>query len=104
MCVLVINLNTFCFVQLIGTYAPKVFTTPIDAYSTFITLLIVLLVTSIKEAVEDVERARSDRDENKSQVTVVIFDRDGVEVEHVIDRSKVSLLSDVIKKLSPPRI
>jgi hypothetical protein len=35
-----------------------VFTTPIDAYSTIVTLVIVLMVTSIKEAVEDVERAR----------------------------------------------
>ena len=76
--------------QLIGTYAPKVFTTPIDAYSTIITLMIVLLVTSIKEAVEDVERAKSDRDENTSQATVVTFDRDGREVEHVIERSKVT--------------
>lgn len=70
------------------------FTTPIDAYSTIITLLIVLLVTSIKEAVEDVERAKSDRDENLSQATVVTFDRDGVEVEHVVDRCKVSFTSN----------
>jgi hypothetical protein len=73
-----------------------VFTTPIDAYSTIITLLIVLLVTSIKEAVEDVERAKSDRDENLSQATVVTFDRDGVEVEHVVDRCKVSFHEQLI--------
>ena len=48
------------------------------------------MVTSVKEAVEDIERAKSDRDENTSQATVVTFDRDGREVEHVIERSKVT--------------
>ena len=37
--------------------------------------------------------SRSDRDENTSKATVVTFDRDGREVEHVIERSKVASLS-----------
>ena len=33
---------------------------------------------------------RSDREENTSKATVITFDRDGVEMEHVIERSEVS--------------
>lgn len=77
-----------CF-QLIGTYATFLFTSPLQPFSTVLALIFVLMVTSIKEAVEDIERARSDRDENTSKATVVTFDRDGREVEHVIERSEV---------------
>ena len=69
------------------------YTSPLNPFSTVLALVFVLMVTSIKEAVEDIERARSDRDENKSKATVVTFDADGREVEHIIDRAKVSSIS-----------
>jgi hypothetical protein len=43
---------------LIGTYATFLFTSPLAAFSTVLALIFVLMVTCIKEAVEDVERAR----------------------------------------------
>ena len=44
--------------QLIGTYATFLYTSPLDGFSTVLALIFVLMVTSIKEAVEDIERAR----------------------------------------------
>lgn len=45
--------------MLIGTYAPYIFATPLDPFSTVVTLIFVLMVTSVKEGLEDLERARS---------------------------------------------
>ena len=42
--------------QLIGTYAPELYSTPLDAWSTVATLIVVLMITCIKEGLEDIQR------------------------------------------------
>jgi hypothetical protein len=46
------------------------------------------MVTSVKEGLEDLERARSDKDENLSKAIVVHFEN-GALVERVIMRQDV---------------
>lgn len=54
-----LNVLIYCLVaQLIGTYAPTIFATPLEPFSTVMTLIFVLMVTSVKEGMEDLERAR----------------------------------------------
>lgn len=43
----------------IGTYAPSVFQSPLEPFSTLGTLIFVLLVTSLKEGYEDYKRKMS---------------------------------------------
>ena len=59
--------------MILGTYAPFLFVSPLDPFSTIATLLIILLITSFKEGYEDLLRKRSDEYENKRPVTVVSF-------------------------------
>lgn len=82
--------------QLIGTYATEVFTSPLDPYSTIVTLVFVLLVTSLKEGVEDLGRARSDDYENNRKVTVITFGPNGEEVA-AVKKSKHVNPGDIIK-------
>ncbi len=58
---------------MVGTYATYLFLTPLDPYSTVFTLIFVLMVTSIKEGSEDLQRARSDKFENYREVCHFIF-------------------------------
>mmetsp|Transcript_4746 Transcript_4746/g.4793 ORF Transcript_4746/g.4793 Transcript_4746/m.4793 type:complete len:1124 (-) Transcript_4746:25-3396(-) len=81
--------------MLIGTYAQEVFSSPLDPFSTVITLIFVLMVTSVKEGMEDLERARSDKDENLSKATIVTFEN-GKEVERVIRRQDIQA-GDIVK-------
>ena len=60
------------------------------------TLVFVLMVTSIKEGVEDLGRARSDRDENNRKVTVVTFSETGEAIETVKETHYVKA-GDIIK-------
>ena len=46
--------------MLIGTYATAYFVSPLNPYSTLATLTFVLMVTSLKEGYEDVQRYRAD--------------------------------------------
>lgn len=79
----------------IGTYATYLFQTPLDPYSTVVTLIFVLLVTCIKEGMEDLARARSDKEENCRKVTVVRFDT-GIAIEHVIENQQIKA-GDIVK-------
>ncbi len=74
------------------------FITPLDPYSTLGTLLIVLLVTSFKEGYEDLQRARSDNEENNREVIVVTF-VDGKAVE-TKKQSKEVILTIIIHFLN----
>lgn len=82
--------------QLIGEYAPTLFQTPLNPYSTVVTLLFVLLVTSVKEGLEDVQRAKSDNYENTKEVTIVTFLEDGT-VKETITQSQYVSPGDIIK-------
>jgi len=82
--------------MLIGEYAPTLWQTPLDPYSTVVTLLFVLLVTSIKEGMEDLQRAKSDRFENNKEVTVISFSDDGSIKETVVQSQFISP-GDIIK-------
>ena len=82
--------------QLIGTYATYLFISPLNPFSTIATLVVVLLVTSIKEGLEDLARARSDREENTRLVTVCRFFEDGSSLE-TQKESRLIQAGDVIK-------
>jgi hypothetical protein len=65
-----------CFLvcaQLIGTYAPNVYQSPIEPWSTLVTLIIVMSITSVINGLEDIQRAKSDRQENTAEVIVCHF-------------------------------
>ena len=83
-----------------GTYDHSIFTTPIEAASTVATLCIVMMVTSIKEGMEDLDRAKSDRAENIRQVTVVTFTEDGTVVETIKETQEVINILRVFQLLS----
>jgi len=82
--------------MLIGTYAPTLYQTPLDAWSTVSTLVIVLMITSIKEGLEDIQRYKSDTTDNVAQVTVVTFDENGKLVEKRIEKQYIQS-GDIIK-------
>jgi phospholipid-transporting ATPase len=82
--------------MLVGTYATYIFTTPLEPFSTVMTLIFVLMVTSVKEGLEDLDRAKSDQDENKRKVTVCTFDSTGLEVEHVVETQYIRS-GDIVK-------
>lgn len=82
--------------QLIGTYATSLFTTPLDPYSTVGTLLVVLLITSLKELGEDLQRNKSDNFENTRMVKIVTFDSAGHPVE-TEKQSKYVCPGDIVK-------
>lgn len=67
--------------------------TPLDAWSTVATLVFVLLVTSIKEGYEDVQRAKSDSEDNNKKETVIVFDSNGLKREVPKKRKDVSDVS-----------
>ena len=61
---------------MIGTYMKQLYESPLNPYTTLGTLVFVLLVTSIKEGIEDLARARQDKIENMREVEIVTFDGD----------------------------
>ena len=81
--------------MLIGNYAPQVFTTPLDPYSTIVTFVIVLGVTCVKEGIEDMERYKSDKFENEKIVKVCTFEN-GQYVEKGIETQFIKG-GDIIK-------
>ena len=60
--------------MLIGKYAPEIFQTPLDPFSTIVTFIFVLGVTCIKEGNEDYKRAQNDRYANEKTVHIITFD------------------------------
>jgi phospholipid-transporting ATPase len=80
----------------IGTYAQYLFVSPLNPYSTLFTLVVVLMVTSVKEGLEDLARARSDKEENTRLVTVVTFTADGEAVE-THQESRLVQAGDIVK-------
>jgi phospholipid-transporting ATPase len=72
------------------------FTTPLDPYSTVGTLVVVLLITSIKELFEDLQRGKSDNFENARKVKVVTFDSAGNEII-TEKQSKYVCPGDIVK-------
>ena len=86
--------------QLIGTYAPYLFATPLDPFSTVAIFVIVLSITSIKEGVEDFARSESDKYENTKDVIVCTFSEDGILTETVIESKDVAP-GDIIRLNGP---
>jgi phospholipid-transporting ATPase len=82
--------------MMIGTYATSLWSTPLSPYSTVSTLVFVLLVTSIKEGYEDLQRAKSDSYENLKNVIVITFTEDGIKHERTI-KSQDVCPGDIIK-------
>jgi magnesium-transporting ATPase (P-type) len=93
----VANIYFVCIsiLMFIGTYATYLYVSPLNPFSTLFTLIVVLLVTSIKEGVEDLARARSDKDENTRLVTVVKF-VNGAATETQVE-SRLVKAGDIIK-------
>ena len=60
--------------MLIGQYAPEIFQTPLNPYSTIVTFIIVLGVTCVKEGLEDMQRYKSDKYENEKIIKIVTFE------------------------------
>lgn len=81
--------------MLIGTYAPSLWQTPLDAWSTVGTLVVVLMITCVKEGLEDIQRYKSDTSDNESMVTIVDFEG-GKLCEHRIQKQFIKA-GDIIK-------
>jgi len=81
--------------MIIGTYMTYLFTTPLEPTSTVGTLIVVLMITSVKELLEDLERGKSDKFENNRIVQVVTFDKG--EVQIALKESKYVCPGDIIK-------
>ena len=81
--------------MMIGTYAPEVFQSPLDPWSTVGTLFFVMMVTSAKEGLEDMERAKHDALENNRMATVVRF-VDG-KPKHVSIKARDIETGDIVK-------
>lgn len=82
--------------MLIGTYAPSLYQTPLDAWSTVSTLVVVLMITSIKEGLEDIQRYKSDTADNIAKVTIITFDDNNNLVEKRIEKQHIQS-GDIIK-------
>lgn len=82
--------------MIIGTYATYIFTSPLNPWSTVLTLVFVLLVTSFKEGSEDLQRYRSDREENTRKVTVCTFN-DAGELVETVKETRLVQAGDIIK-------
>jgi magnesium-transporting ATPase (P-type) len=82
--------------MIIGTYMTYLFTTPLAPESTVGTLIVVLMITSVKELFDDLNRGKSDKFENTRAVNVVTFDEEGCEVL-VQKESKYVCPGDIIK-------
>ena len=94
----VANIYFVCIsiLMFIGTYAQYIFVTPLNPFSTLFTLFVVLMVTSVKEGLEDYARARSDKEENTRMITIVTFSSNG----NVIETQKESRFvkaGDIVK-------
>jgi len=82
--------------MLIGTYATELYVSPLNPYSTVGTFAFVLLITCIKEGIEDLQRAKSDTFENTREVTIVTFNHDGTHTE-TVKKSQEIAPGDIIK-------
>lgn len=67
-----------------------------NPFSTVATLAFVLLVTSIKEGSEDLQRYRSDKEENNRLITTVSFDESGEIVETIKETYQIKA-GDIVK-------
>ena len=94
----VANIYFVCIsiLMFIGTYAQTLYVSPLNPYSTLFTLVVVLLVTCVKEGLEDWARARSDKDENTRMVTIVTFADDNTAVE-TKKESRLVQSGDIVK-------
>lgn len=69
---------------------------PLNPYSTVATLVFVLLVTSFKEGSEDLQRSRSDKEENNRLVTVLTFGTDNQVIE-TVKETRLIKSGDIVK-------
>ena len=86
--------------MLIGKYAPQIFPTPLDPYSTIVTFIFVLSVTCLKEGSEDFQRFQDDKFANEKKVIVVTFDADGKAIETEKQTQEIQG-GDIVKLVGP---
>jgi magnesium-transporting ATPase (P-type) len=80
----------------IGKYAPQIYSTPLLPESTAVTLFLVMMVTSSKEGLEDLQRAKFDHEENVRGCEIITFDAEGNEVVTVKETQNICS-GDVVK-------
>jgi magnesium-transporting ATPase (P-type) len=90
--------------MIIGTYFPWIFVSPLEPLSTILTLAVVMMVTSLKEGADDYARYKSDREENESEVTLMMYDKAASTWGEERVHSKVVQPGDIIKLSGKTRI
>lgn len=86
--------------MLIGTFLPKVFESPLSAWSTLGPLAIVLLITMAKEGAEDYKRHKSDDEVNNR--TCPAITADGSEADVLWHKLRVGQIIRVTNKQEVP--
>mmetsp|Transcript_15593 Transcript_15593/g.14932 ORF Transcript_15593/g.14932 Transcript_15593/m.14932 type:complete len:1139 (-) Transcript_15593:763-4179(-) len=81
----------------LGTYQTQLFVSPLNPFATVATLVFVLLVTSIKEGMEDRQRSISDKFENTRLITVISFDPANGEIIETIKETQLIKSGDIVK-------
>jgi len=86
--------------MLLGTYLPKLFESPLQAYSTLGPLCIVLIITMAKEGAEDYKRHKSDDEVNNRKCAVI--QPDGTEKDVLWKDLRVGMIIRVSNKHEVP--
>jgi magnesium-transporting ATPase (P-type) len=84
------------FLMIIGQYFPMLFETPLNPWSTAGVLFLVMMVTSIKEGLEDSERSRRDAEDNGRSVTLLRWDAQ-CKPQEIKVRSSEVVAGDIVK-------
>ena len=83
--------------MIIGTYNHEYYESPLDPGSTVVTLVVVLLISSVKEGYEDYERYRYDCIENEREVIVCTYDKYTDEMIETRKQSREIKCGEIIK-------
>ncbi len=90
--------------MIIGTYFPWIFVSPLEPLSTIVTLIVVMLVTSLKEGADDLARYRSDTEENEAIVCLTVYDQSADKWVEKRVHSKAVQPGDIIKLTGKCRV
>ena len=83
--------------MIVGTYCPQYFISPLDPGSTAVTLVVVLLISSLKEGYEDYGRYRYDCIENEREAIICTYDKETGEMHETRKPSSDIKCGDIIK-------
>ena len=81
----------------VGTYSNDYFQSPLEPWPPTFALLVVLLISSVKEGVEDLERYRCDQIENDLMVPIVTFDKETCMYKEISKPSREIRVGDIVK-------